>query len=156
ELRSRPAAPPFAPLGRARRSWDPFPRRQGTCRCPPCTRSSARNRRSVPRRQRRRHPASCPAPPPARTRRACAVARSRLRGPSPGNATSVPILEVLPRPTPAERYDAAVEIEVDEGLTVHAATIEDWVAPRQPWELTLREGTDFDRPNNVEAVLLFA
>jgi hypothetical protein len=68
----------------------------------------------------------------------------------------VPILEVLPRPTPAERYDAAVEIEVDEGLTVHAATIEDWVAPRQPWELTLREGTDFDRPNNVEAVLLFA
>ena len=68
----------------------------------------------------------------------------------------MPILEVLPRPTPAERYDAAVEIEVDEGLTVHAATIEDWVAPRQPWELTLREGTDFDRPNNVEAVLLFA
>jgi hypothetical protein len=68
----------------------------------------------------------------------------------------VPILEVLPRPTPAERYDAAVEVEVDEGLTVHAATIEDWVVPRQAWELTLREGTDFDRPNNVEAVLLFA
>ena len=68
----------------------------------------------------------------------------------------MPILEVLPRPTPAERYDAAVEVEVDEGLTVHAATIEDWVAPRQAWELTLREGTDFDRPNNVEAILLFA
>ena len=68
----------------------------------------------------------------------------------------MPILEVLPRPTPAERYDAAVEVEVDEGLTVHAATIEDWVVPRQAWELTLREGTDFDRPNNVEAVLLFA
>jgi hypothetical protein len=68
----------------------------------------------------------------------------------------VPILEVLPRPTPAERYDAAVEVEVDEALTVHAATIEDWVAPRQPWELTLREGTDFDRTNNVEALLLFA
>ena len=67
----------------------------------------------------------------------------------------MPILEVLPRPTPAERYDAAVEVEVDEALTVHAATIEDWVAPRQPWELTLREGTDFDRPNNVKAVLLF-
>jgi hypothetical protein len=65
------------------------------------------------------------------------------------------ILEVLPRPTPAERYDAAVEIEVDEALTVHAATIEDWVVPRQAWELTLREGTDFDRPNNVEAVLMF-
>jgi hypothetical protein len=68
----------------------------------------------------------------------------------------VPILEVVPRPTPAKRYDAAVEINVDESLAVHAATIEDWVAPRQAWELTLREGTNFDRPNNVEAVLLFA
>jgi hypothetical protein len=67
----------------------------------------------------------------------------------------MPILEVLPRPTPAERYDAAVEVNVDDALTVHAATIEDWVAPRQPWELILREGTDFDRPNNVEAELLF-
>jgi hypothetical protein len=66
------------------------------------------------------------------------------------------ILEVVPRPTPAERYDAAVEVEVDEALTVHAATIEDWVAPRQPWGLTLREGTDFDRANNVEAMLMFA
>jgi hypothetical protein len=68
----------------------------------------------------------------------------------------MPVLEVVPRPTPAERYDAAVAVEVDEALTVHAATIEDWVSPRQQWELTLREGTDFDRPNNVEAVLLFA
>ena len=68
----------------------------------------------------------------------------------------MPILEVVPRPTPAERYDAAVEVKVDEALAVHAATIEDWVAPRQSWELTLREGTDFDRPNNVEAMLLFA
>ena len=67
----------------------------------------------------------------------------------------MPILDVLPRPTPAERYQAAVEIKVDEALAVHAATIEDWVAPRQPWELALREGTDFDRPNNVEAELLF-
>ena len=68
----------------------------------------------------------------------------------------MPSLEVARRPTPAQRYDAAVEVEVDEGLTVHAATIEDWVAPRQAWELRLREGTDFDRPNNVEAILLFA
>ena len=68
----------------------------------------------------------------------------------------MPILEVVPRPTPAERYDAAVEVRVDEALAVHAATIEDWVAPRQAWELNLREGTEFDRPNNVEAVLLFA
>ena len=65
-------------------------------------------------------------------------------------------LEVLPRPTPAERHDAAIAIEVDDTLTVHAGTIEDWIAPRQPWELTLREGTDFDRPNNVEAVLVHA
>jgi hypothetical protein len=65
----------------------------------------------------------------------------------------MPTIEVLPRPTPAERSGAAVAIEVDEALTVHAATIEDWVAPRQNWELTLREGTDFDRANNVEAIL---
>jgi hypothetical protein len=68
----------------------------------------------------------------------------------------MPTIEVVPRPTPAERYDAAVEVKVDEALVVHAATIEDWVAPRQAWELTLREGTDFDRPNNVEGMLLFA
>lgn len=67
----------------------------------------------------------------------------------------MPILEVLPRPTPAERHDAAVDVVVEEALTVHAATIEDWVAPRQGWELTLREGTEFGRPNNVEAELLF-
>jgi hypothetical protein len=67
----------------------------------------------------------------------------------------VPILEVLPRPTPAERYDAAVDVVVEEALTVHAATIEDWVEPRQAWELTLHEGTEFDRANNVEAELLF-
>jgi uncharacterized protein YheU (UPF0270 family) len=28
------------------------------------------------------------------------------------------------------------------------------VTPRQGWELSLREGTDFGRTNNVEAVLL--
>ena len=67
----------------------------------------------------------------------------------------MPTIEVTPRPTPEERYDAAVEVEVDEDLTIHAATIEDWVTPRQTWELSLREGTDFDRPNNVEAVLMF-
>ena len=67
----------------------------------------------------------------------------------------MPILEVVPRPTPAERYNAAVAVMVEEALAVHAATIEDWVAPRQAWELTLREGTEFDRPNNVEGMLLF-
>jgi uncharacterized protein YheU (UPF0270 family) len=64
-------------------------------------------------------------------------------------------IEVTPRPTPEERHDVAVEVEVDEDLTVHAATLEDWVTPRQAWELTLREGTDFGRANNVEAVLMY-
>ena len=63
-------------------------------------------------------------------------------------------MDVTPRPTPEERYDASVAVEVDEDLTVHAATLEDWVTPRQAWELTLREGTDFGRANNVEAVLI--
>ena len=78
-----------------------------------------------------------------------------MRDPDAGNATVVPILEVVPRPTPAERYNAAVAVMVEEALAVHAATIEDWVTPRQAWELTLREGTEFDRPNNDEGMLLF-
>ena len=65
-------------------------------------------------------------------------------------------LQVQPRPTPEERADHPVEIEVDEALIVLAAAIEDWTAPRQSWEFILREGHDFDRPNNVEGELLFA
>jgi hypothetical protein len=72
-----------------------------------------------------------------------------------GNDGGMATIEVTPRPTPEERHDAAVEVEVDEALTIHAATMEDWVAPRQEWELVLREGTDFGRTNNVEAVLMF-
>jgi hypothetical protein len=68
----------------------------------------------------------------------------------------VPTLQVQPRPTPEERADVQAEIEVDEDLAVLATTIEDWVAPRQAWELTLHEGHDFGRANNVEARLLFA
>lgn len=64
-------------------------------------------------------------------------------------------LTVQPRPTPEERADTPVDVEVDEALTVHAATIEDWVTPRQNWELQLREGHDFGRANNVEVRLLF-
>ncbi len=64
-------------------------------------------------------------------------------------------MEVYPRDTPAERADELVPVDVDEELGVFAATIEDWVAPRQNWELTLREGTEFGRANNVEARLLF-
>ena len=64
-------------------------------------------------------------------------------------------LQVQPRPTPEERQDQAVEIQVDEALSVLAQTIEDWAAPRQNWEFTLREGHDFGRANNVEVELLF-
>ena len=67
----------------------------------------------------------------------------------------MPTLQVQARPTPGERSDQPVEIEVDEALTVLAAAIEDWAAPRQGWEFTLHEGHDFDRANNVEGELLF-
>ena len=66
----------------------------------------------------------------------------------------MPSLEVQPRQTPEERADTPVEIEVDEELTVLAATLEDWVTPRQNWELTLQEGHDFGRANNVEARII--
>jgi len=65
-------------------------------------------------------------------------------------------MTVQPRPTPAERADDEITVEVDEPLTVAVDTIEEWVTPRQAWEVQLREGTDFDRPNNVEVRLLFA
>jgi len=64
-------------------------------------------------------------------------------------------ITINPRNTPEERADTPVEVEIDEALSVHAATIEDWAAPRQNWEFELREGHDFGRANNVEARLLF-
>jgi hypothetical protein len=64
-------------------------------------------------------------------------------------------LEVYPRDTPAERAEELVAVDVDEALGVFVATIEDWVTPRQNWEFTLREGTEFGRTNNVEGRLLF-
>ena len=64
-------------------------------------------------------------------------------------------IQVQPRPTPEERDDHPVEIEVDEALSVHAATLEDWAVVRQSWEFTLHEGHDFGRANNVEVELLF-
>jgi hypothetical protein len=67
----------------------------------------------------------------------------------------MPTIEVLPRPTPEERSDVAVEIEVDEDLAVLANVIEDWATPRQGWDVYLREGTDFGKPNNVEARLAY-
>ena len=65
-------------------------------------------------------------------------------------------LEVQPRPTPEERADTEVEVEVDDALADYATIVEDWVAPRQSWEFTLHEGHDFGRANNVEGRLLFA
>jgi hypothetical protein len=65
-------------------------------------------------------------------------------------------LQVQPRPTPEERAESPLEIEVDEGLSVFAATIDEWAAPRQGWEFTLVEGHDFGRANNVEGRALFA
>ena len=64
-------------------------------------------------------------------------------------------VQVQPRETPAERADAPVEIELDDDLSVLADQLEEWVAPLEHWELQLREGHDFDRPNNVEARFLF-
>jgi hypothetical protein len=64
-------------------------------------------------------------------------------------------LHVQPRPTPAERADAELEIAVDDQLGDFAEIIEDWVAPRQAWEFTLHEGHEFGKTNNVEARLLF-
>jgi hypothetical protein len=65
-------------------------------------------------------------------------------------------MEVHPRPTPEERHDTLVEIRVDERLSEHAELIEDWIEHRPQWELTLHEGHEFGRPNNVEARLLYA
>jgi hypothetical protein len=65
-------------------------------------------------------------------------------------------LHVQPRPTPEERHDSNLQIEVDEQLSDHATIIEDWATPRPSWEFTLHEGHDFGRSNNVEGRLLFA
>lgn len=64
-------------------------------------------------------------------------------------------IEVLPRQTPAERADERIPVDIDEDLTVHIATLEDWAAMRQSWEFTLHEGHEFGKANNVECRLLF-
>ena len=68
----------------------------------------------------------------------------------------MPTIQVQPRQTPAERETDEVEIQVDEALEDHVETIEAWVEPRQGWEVTLREGHEFGRANNVEVELLHA
>ena len=64
-------------------------------------------------------------------------------------------LIVSPRETRTERADEEITVEIDEAYTVYVATLEDWASVRQPWELTLREGTDPGRINNVEVRLLY-
>jgi hypothetical protein len=63
---------------------------------------------------------------------------------------------VHPRDTPGERADTAVDVEVGEELALFADQLEEWVTPLEHWELTLRQGHDFDRADNVEARLLFS
>jgi hypothetical protein len=67
----------------------------------------------------------------------------------------MPTIEVLPRPTPEERADTPVAIDVDERIAELVEVIEGWTTPRQNWEFTLQQGQDFGRANNVEARLLF-
>jgi hypothetical protein len=68
----------------------------------------------------------------------------------------MPIMEVQPRETPAERADTPVQVDVDEAIAVNANVIEEWAAPRQSWEFVLREGHEFGRANNVEGRLVHA
>jgi hypothetical protein len=72
-----------------------------------------------------------------------------------GKRGRMPTLEVLPRPTPEERADTPVRVEVDDVLAELAETIEAWVEHRPEWEFTLHEGHDFGRADNVEGRLLF-
>ncbi len=62
---------------------------------------------------------------------------------------------MLPRNTPGERADTAVDVDVSEDLALLADQLEEWAAPLEHWELTFRQGHDFDRGDNVEARLLF-
>jgi len=55
------------------------------------------------------------------------------------------------RPTPDEQAGDRIEVEVEEALTVFAATLEDWAAAQRPWELQLREGHE----SGVEVRLLY-
>ncbi len=64
-------------------------------------------------------------------------------------------LRVQPRETPGERADTLVDVEIREELALLVDQLEAWTAPLSHWELTFRQGHDFDRGDNVEARLLF-
>src|SRR6267142_18486 len=67
----------------------------------------------------------------------------------------MPKLHVLPRNTPAERSNDDIVVEIEERLADFVSIIEEWATPRQNWELTLHEGHEFGKANNVEAHLLY-
>jgi hypothetical protein len=67
----------------------------------------------------------------------------------------VPNLRVQPRETPGERADTLVDVEIGEDVALYADQLEEWAATMERWELTFRQGHDFDRGDNVEARLLF-
>jgi hypothetical protein len=60
---------------------------------------------------------------------------------------------VDPRPTLAENDRERIDVKVEVALTVFAATLEDWAATLDPWDLQLREGHESGRLNNVEVHL---
>jgi hypothetical protein len=62
---------------------------------------------------------------------------------------------VQPRDTPGERADALVDVEIREELALLVDQLETWAAPLSQWEVSFRQGHDFDRGDNVEARLLF-
>jgi hypothetical protein len=66
------------------------------------------------------------------------------------------VVQVQPRPTPEERADTAVEVELDDRLADWASAVEDWAARFGGWEFRLREGHDFGRADNVEAEVLYS
>jgi hypothetical protein len=67
----------------------------------------------------------------------------------------VPHLKVQPRNTPGERADTPVDVEISEPLALYADQLDEWVTTKDHWDLTFRQGHDFDRGDNVEARLLF-
>jgi hypothetical protein len=64
-------------------------------------------------------------------------------------------IAVQARPKQTKPKQPTVEIEIDDGLTVHLTTIEDWVQYRTTWEFTLHEGHLIGSRNNVEAHLVY-
>jgi hypothetical protein len=67
----------------------------------------------------------------------------------------MPTLTVQRRQTLEERADTPVDVTVDETAILHAAVLEDWVEPRQSWELELQEGHEVGRAHDVEAQMLY-